>query len=158
MTVSVGKPLADWLAPNAVTGKRDCELLIRKMANEATFGWGELLNRRHSFELHRLALVTQLAHGLAASGAPPSRKLVTMSRRYLIVEVDGNYPCSRGAADAARDAKLARLGWRVLRIPAGLVVHRLPELEAVRDCTVSSIQARSSSCCSPIGVINANRR
>ena len=32
--------------------------------------------------------------------------------------------------DKRRDRDLARLGWRVLRLEAGLVVHRLPEAVA----------------------------
>ena len=44
----------------------------------------------------------------------------------LVVEVDGGYHASRRAADARRDQKLARLGYRVLRIDAELV-RRSPE-------------------------------
>jgi very-short-patch-repair endonuclease len=51
--------------------------------------------------------------------------------RRLIVEVNGGYHEARRNADASRDAKLQRLGWRVLRIPAELVVHRLPEAVAL---------------------------
>jgi very-short-patch-repair endonuclease len=39
----------------------------------------------------------------------------------LVVEVDGGYHARRGAADARRDRKLARVGWRVLRVGAELV-------------------------------------
>ena len=39
----------------------------------------------------------------------------------LAVEVDGGYHAGRVAADARRDRELARLGVRVLRIPASLV-------------------------------------
>jgi very-short-patch-repair endonuclease len=60
--------------------------------------------------------------------------------RRLAVEVDGSYHASRGAADAVRDAKLARLGWRVLRIPASDVLHNLGEVvEAIRG----SLEAQS---------------
>ncbi|MCB9582833.1 MAG: DUF559 domain-containing protein [Polyangiaceae bacterium] len=48
----------------------------------------------------------------------------------LVVEVDGGYHVARKAADKRRDRDLARLGWRVLRLEAGLVVHRLPEAVA----------------------------
>ena len=42
----------------------------------------------------------------------------------LVVEVDGGYHVARKAADKRRDRDLARLGWRVLRLEAGLVVHQ----------------------------------
>jgi len=43
----------------------------------------------------------------------------------LIVETDGGYHARRSIADAARDRKLQRLGWRVLRLPAALVLADL---------------------------------
>ncbi|MBK7579038.1 MAG: DUF559 domain-containing protein [Myxococcales bacterium] len=45
----------------------------------------------------------------------------------LIIEVDGAWHAARGAADARRDRKLARLGWRVLRLEAELVL-RAPDV------------------------------
>jgi very-short-patch-repair endonuclease len=45
---------------------------------------------------------------------------------HLIVEVDGTCHQRRRSADARRDAKLARLGYRVLRLPAALVMEQLP--------------------------------
>ena len=51
----------------------------------------------------------------------------------LVVEVDGGYHAQRAAADARRDSKLRRLGYRVLRIPAALVMKDLRgALELVR--------------------------
>lgn len=44
----------------------------------------------------------------------------------LIVEVDGRCHEQRGAADARRDRKLARLGYRVLTLEAKLVLEQLP--------------------------------
>ena len=44
----------------------------------------------------------------------------------LIVEVDGRCHEQRRAADARRDRKLARLGYRVLRLEAKLVLEQLP--------------------------------
>jgi very-short-patch-repair endonuclease len=41
------------------------------------------------------------------------------ARRLILV--DGGYHASRRAADARRDRKLARLGYRVLRLPEALV-------------------------------------
>jgi very-short-patch-repair endonuclease len=39
----------------------------------------------------------------------------------LVVEVDGGYHAERAKADARRDRELLRLGWRVVRVAAGLV-------------------------------------
>jgi very-short-patch-repair endonuclease len=47
----------------------------------------------------------------------------------LVVEVDGSCHARRGVADARRDRALARLGWRVVRVPAALVIEQ--PLEAV---------------------------
>jgi very-short-patch-repair endonuclease len=47
----------------------------------------------------------------------------------LIVEVDGSSHARRGATDARRDRALSRLGWRVVRLPAALVLQQ--PLEAV---------------------------
>jgi very-short-patch-repair endonuclease len=44
----------------------------------------------------------------------------------LVVEVDGGYHCERRAADARRDEKLRRAGYRVLRVEAELVRNDLP--------------------------------
>ncbi len=49
----------------------------------------------------------------------------------LIIEVDGGSHAGRAAADARRDRKLARLGWRVLRLEAELV-PRQPEAALLR--------------------------
>ncbi len=49
----------------------------------------------------------------------------------LIIEVDGGSHAGRAAADARRDKKLARLGWRVLRLEAELVL-REPEVAFAR--------------------------
>jgi len=46
----------------------------------------------------------------------------------LIVEVDGDdYHAGRVSADAAREHKLRRQGYRVLRLPVSLVQGRLEE-------------------------------
>ncbi|MBE7484127.1 MAG: DUF559 domain-containing protein [Polyangiaceae bacterium] len=42
--------------------------------------------------------------------------------RRLVIEVDGGSHAGRAAADARRDRGLARLGWRVLRLDAELVL------------------------------------
>ena len=50
------------------------------------------------------------------------------------METDGRQHERRAAADARRDSKLERLGYRVLRIPAHVVLQDLPgALELVRE-------------------------
>ena len=52
----------------------------------------------------------------------------------LVVEVDGKCHQFKCASDARRDRKLARLGYRVLRLDAQLVLKQLPEaLARVRE-------------------------
>ena len=52
----------------------------------------------------------------------------------LVVEVDGRCHEQRRAADARRDRKLARMGYRVLRLEAELVLTNLPvALARVRE-------------------------
>jgi leucyl-tRNA synthetase len=53
--------------------------------------------------------------------------LVAPSAR-LIVEVDGGYDARRVGPDARRDAKLSRIGHRVLHVPAELVLRELPRV------------------------------
>ncbi len=48
----------------------------------------------------------------------------------LAVEVDGSCHARRVAADARRDRVLRRLGYRVLRLPAELVLRNLEEAVA----------------------------
>jgi very-short-patch-repair endonuclease len=51
-----------------------------------------------------------------------------------VVEVDGGYHVERRAADARRDAALARLGYRVLRLEAALVLEQPSEaLARIRE-------------------------
>ena len=72
-------------------------------------------------------------------GAPFRRQVVVggyivdflARRQKLVVEVDGGYHARRERADARRDRKLARLGYRVVRLPAELVQHRLAEAVAL---------------------------
>ena len=44
----------------------------------------------------------------------------------LIVEVDGGYHARRVTADARRDRKLTRAGYRVVRLQSTLVMRDLP--------------------------------
>ena len=51
----------------------------------------------------------------------------------VIVEVDGAYHGGRAAADERRGRKLMRLGWRVVCIPAEVVLRELPlAVEVIR--------------------------
>ena len=45
----------------------------------------------------------------------------------LVVEIDGGYHAQRCSADARRDEKLRRAGFRVLRLDAALVTENLQE-------------------------------
>jgi very-short-patch-repair endonuclease len=51
----------------------------------------------------------------------------------LGVEVDGDYHARRRAADARGDRGLVRLGYRVLRFEAALVLERLEPLAQVHE-------------------------
>jgi len=51
-------------------------------------------------------------------------------RARLVVEVDGGYHEARARADLRRDRDMARLGYRVLRLSADMVLHRLDEAVA----------------------------
>ena len=56
----------------------------------------------------------------------------------LIVEVDGGYHPLRRCADAPRDRGLRRLGYRVLRLDAQLVLSGLPEaVRQIREALVA---------------------
>jgi very-short-patch-repair endonuclease len=48
------------------------------------------------------------------------------SSHKLVVEVDGPYHAERARADARRDREFVRRGYRVLRLPAELVLHARP--------------------------------
>ena len=56
----------------------------------------------------------------------------------LVVEVDGGYHARRTNADASRDRKLGRAGYRVLRIEAEQVMRDLPA--AVANVTAACKQ------------------
>ena len=96
------------------------------------------------------AAAPQLAHAeRGGSLAPDSRgqtgvwfrRQVVVGGRYiadfvaararLVVEVDGAYHARRRSADARRDRALARLGYRVLRLDAELVLKQPQEAVAL---------------------------
>ena len=49
----------------------------------------------------------------------------------LVVEVDGGYHARRRRADGSRDCKLGRLGYRIVRVEAALVLRDLPAAVAL---------------------------
>jgi very-short-patch-repair endonuclease len=76
--------------------------------------WKALVNGKLGVAFRRQVLVGSFIVDFVA----PSVK--------LIVEVDGGCHARRCRADARRDEKLARMGYRVLRVDAGLVIRDLP--------------------------------
>jgi very-short-patch-repair endonuclease len=63
----------------------------------------------------------------------------------LVVEVDGGCHRQRVTADARRDRVLQRLGYRVLRLDAELVLHRLPvAVECVRNA-IEALRGRGEA-------------
>ncbi len=89
--------------------------------------WRELRAGKLGVEVRRLVVLGEF---IADFVVPSAR---------LVIEVDGGYHRRRATADARRDRKLAKMGYRVLRIDAGLVMRALPEaLARVRDALSSS--------------------
>ena len=98
----------------------------------------------------RQALLAERAHAMRHAPMPPEallwrylsgsklgvafRRQVPLGGRYIadfvaprqrvVVEVDGAHHASRVTADARRDRALGRLGYRVLRLPAALVLRQ----------------------------------
>ena len=111
------------------------------------------MRNRSRQQLKRQILLTQRAHEMrhqlirseAALWSQISRcqlgvafrRQVLVGNRYivdflspnilLVVEVDGPYHARRAVADARRERHLQRLGFRVLRLDADLVLSRLAE-------------------------------
>jgi very-short-patch-repair endonuclease len=72
----------------------------------------------------------------------------------LVVEVDGRHHEQRRASDARRDRKLARLGYRVLRLEAQLVLRQLPvALALVRE----ALSGRGSLSANVVAAVEAWR-
>ncbi len=108
-------------------GQRSSSAVVQHRARQMRFAltpseaalWRELSARKLGVQFRR-----QVAIGgrfIADFCAPSVR---------LIVEVDGSYHASRAAADARRDRALVRLGYRVLRLPAALVLSQPAEAVA----------------------------
>jgi very-short-patch-repair endonuclease len=81
--------------------------------SEATL-WHSLRARQLGVEFRRQVPVL---HFIVDFLAPAAR---------LVVEVDGGYHARRAGADARRDDKLRRAGYRVLRVGADAVSVALP--------------------------------
>ncbi len=58
----------------------------------------------------------------------------------LVVEVDGGYHGSRAAADSGRDRALARAGYTVLRVDAGLGMGNLDAAAALVAAEVARLR------------------
>src|SRR5690606_28736632 len=84
--------------------------------------WREIRGKRLGVAFRRQVVIGDFIVDFLA----PSRKLV--------VEVDGLFHERQRSADARRDAKLGRLGYRVLRIPSSLLDRDLSEaLARIRE-------------------------
>jgi very-short-patch-repair endonuclease len=105
---------------NAVLGERAAVM-------RAAPTWSEALLFRH---LNRFALGVRFIRQ-----APVGRFVVDLlaPSARLVVEIDGLYHQRRAGADARRERKLRRLGFRVLRLEAGLVERDVAQaVELVR--------------------------
>jgi very-short-patch-repair endonuclease len=80
--------------------------------------WARLAGKRLGVGFRRQMVIGKSIVDFAA----PSKRLV--------VEVDGGYHATRRRADARRDRELARLAWRVLRLPVALVEKDIEEAVA----------------------------
>jgi very-short-patch-repair endonuclease len=116
-------------APNASSSRHVArrEGLARSMRQEPTSSerllWAELSGGNLGVWFRRQVVVGASIVDFMA----PARKLV--------VEVDGGYHADarRRRADARRDKRLERAGYRVLRLPGELVISNLPQaVEQVR--------------------------
>jgi very-short-patch-repair endonuclease len=76
--------------------------------------WAALKNNALGVSFKRQVVVGQFIVDLLAPAA------------RLVVEIDGPVHRRRAARDARRDRVLRRMGYRVLRLEAELVLHQLP--------------------------------
>jgi len=123
------------------------------------------MHTRSRQQLEREILLSQRAHEMRSNATRSEsalwaaisrgqlgvvfRRQVPVGNRYiadfvapaakLIIEVDGAYHHRRVTADARRTRVLERLGYRVLRLDAEVVLRQLPvALEAVRQALQAS--------------------
>jgi len=111
----------------------------------------QILLAQRAHEMRRQLTPSEAALSVALSRKQLGvafRRQVLIGNRYiadflapnvkLIVEVDGGYHRQRVTADARRTRVLERLGFRVLRLDAELVLRQLPlAVEAVRKALQS---------------------
>jgi very-short-patch-repair endonuclease len=97
----------------ALLQQRARELRSRGTASERLL-WRCLVNGKLGVPFRRQYVIG----GRIADFAAPSVRLV--------VEVDGGSHHGRARADARRDRELERLGWRVFRLDAAVVLRDLP--------------------------------
>ena len=92
-------------------------------------------------KLHATAAKSRLWESIRARKLGVAfRRQVVLGQRHIVDffarevglarEIDGGYHARRAKADARRDAALRRLGCRVLRLEAELVMRELPEAVA----------------------------
>jgi very-short-patch-repair endonuclease len=86
--------------------------------------WQLLRSSRHGVQFRRQVVLC--GRFIADLFVPASR---------LVIEIDGSSHSHRQSADARRDRALQRAGYRVLRIPAELVIHE--PAEALRRIRVA---------------------
>ena len=113
----------------------------------------QILLAQRAHEMRRQLTPSEAALSVALSRKQLGvafRRQVLIGNRYiadflapsvkLIVEVDGGYHRQRVTADARRTLVLERLGFRVLRLDAELVLQQLPlAVEAVRKALQSAV-------------------
>ena len=87
---------------------------------------------------HRVARIQVLTSHVASENVLESRVLTVHALRAAprakLIVVDGSAHRVRQSADVRRDRKLARLGYRVLRLEADLVLRHMPlALQRIRE-------------------------
>jgi very-short-patch-repair endonuclease len=105
----------------AVIAQHAAHMRSALTASEAAL-WAHLRGGQLGVWFRRQVVVGRFVADFAAASA------------RLVVEVDGSSHDRRALADARRDRALARLGWRVVRLPAQLVLQRpLDAVAVVRE-------------------------
>jgi very-short-patch-repair endonuclease len=109
-------------------------LIVRKSAPSSSFELGRNARRsrlpKRSSGLKSAGVASGFAFAAKFHSAAYIADFAALAAK-LVVEVDGAYHSRCQSADARRDRNLRRLGYRVLRIEAGLVEQHL-ELAVAR--------------------------
>ncbi len=109
-------PSHEQLKREALLAERAHEMRHQLTPSEAAL-WSALKGNQLGVSFRRQVLI---GNRYIADFLAPSAKFV--------VEVDGSSHACRGVADARRDRVLRRLGYRVMRLEAELVLTRLAEV------------------------------